>query len=328
MSRTRGSPTRSAARQYPGRCRDAGRADRGGAELGLYRPPRRLAGRSDRTGRSGRAAIEEKLSDALHTSLTQRFVDKRTTVLLRQIGSDPDAMPVTIAEDGEVRVDDEPIGRLDGFRFSVAADARMAAAAADPATPPPLRALLVPLTEAGGVMPRASLDVALTALDKPGRHGARRLGLAIGALDLFHPQLLKPEAMRWRMALAAIRANDVMPSPPPPGAAVLAGTAPNTDFRTLGSQALRIDLVERIARAAHDARDGRRPFVPDPALAVSMGLGADALGRLMRLLGFEAHEQPQGLAWRYRGRVKPRTAPTVRPGNAFADLGALVVHGR
>jgi ATP-dependent RNA helicase SUPV3L1/SUV3 len=377
--------------------------------------------------------IEEKLSDALHTKLTQRFVDRRTAVLMREIGSDPDAMPVTIAEDGEVRVDDEPIGRLDGFRFSVAADARMAdrrkllavaerrlgrelarraraltespdaaftlstdasqqpaivwnshvvalpvagrtlltpqirldrgldmlddalrkaisarlsrwlatsivrvlkplermaAAAADPATPPPLRALLVPLTEAGGVMPRASLDVALTALDKPGRHGARRLGLAIGALDLFHPQLLKPEAMRWRMALAAIRANDVMPSPPPPGAAILAGAALNTDFRTLGSQALRIDLVERIARAAHDARDGRRPFVPDPALAVSMGLGADALGRLMRLLGFEAHEQPQGLAWRYRGRVKPRTAPTIRPGNAFADLGALVVHGR
>jgi len=377
--------------------------------------------------------IEEKLSDALHAKLTQRFVDRRTAVLMREIGSDPDAMPVTIGEDGEVRVDDEPIGRLDGFRFSVAADARMAdrrkllavaerrlgrelarraraltdspdtafalatatgerpvimwnggvvalpvagrsllaprirldrgldmldealrkaittrlscwlaaristllkpldrmaATAADPATPPRLRALLVPLAEAGGVMPRAPLETALAALDKPGRYGARRLGLTIGALDLFHPQLLKPEAMRWRAALTRIHADGVMTSMPSPGLALLVGAAANADYRTLGGQALRIDLVERIARAAHDARDGRQPFVPDPSLAVSMGLGADALARLMRLLGFEAHEQPHGLAWRYRGRVKPRAVRNPGVANAFADLAALVVHGR
>ena len=34
-------------------------------------------------------AIEERLSDALHASLTQRFVDKRTTALIRQIGGTP-----------------------------------------------------------------------------------------------------------------------------------------------------------------------------------------------------------------------------------------------
>src|SRR3546814_5108127 len=31
-------------------------------------------------------ALEEKLSDALHAALTQRFVDRRTTVLLRDMG--------------------------------------------------------------------------------------------------------------------------------------------------------------------------------------------------------------------------------------------------
>ena len=31
--------------------------------------------------------LEEKLSDALHQRLTQRFVDRRTTALLRQIGA-------------------------------------------------------------------------------------------------------------------------------------------------------------------------------------------------------------------------------------------------
>src|SRR5690606_3233063 len=72
------------------------------------------------------AAIEEKLSDALHASLTQRFVDKRTTVLLRQIGSGAGHLPVTIGPEGEVSVEEHELGRLEGFRFTVAPDARAA----------------------------------------------------------------------------------------------------------------------------------------------------------------------------------------------------------
>ncbi|WP_371359740.1 hypothetical protein, partial [Salmonella sp. M123] len=50
----------------------------------------------------------------------------RTTLLMRQIGTDPRALPVTIGPEGEVLVEDHAIGRLDGFRFTVAADARAA----------------------------------------------------------------------------------------------------------------------------------------------------------------------------------------------------------
>jgi ATP-dependent RNA helicase SUPV3L1/SUV3 len=64
-------------------------------------------------------ALEEKLSDALHAALTQRFVDRRTTVLLRDIGQSAANLPVDIEPDGTVCVDGETIGRLDGFRFSV-----------------------------------------------------------------------------------------------------------------------------------------------------------------------------------------------------------------
>ena len=71
-------------------------------------------------------AIEEKLSDALHASLTQRFVDKRTTVLLRKIGADASNLPVTIGPEGEVSVEEHPLGRLEGFRFTVQPDARAA----------------------------------------------------------------------------------------------------------------------------------------------------------------------------------------------------------
>ncbi|RYD48927.1 MAG: helicase, partial [Sphingomonadales bacterium] len=81
-------------------------------------------------------AIEEKLSDALHASLTQRFVDKRTTVLLRQIGANVSNLPVEIGPEGEVSVEEHVLGRLEGFRFTVdsaarAADKRMLLSAAE-----------------------------------------------------------------------------------------------------------------------------------------------------------------------------------------------------
>ena len=73
--------------------------------------------------------IEERLSDALHAGLTQRFVDKRTTALARKIGGGAGALPVEIDAGGEVTIDTHPIGRLEGFRFLVAPDANAAGVA-------------------------------------------------------------------------------------------------------------------------------------------------------------------------------------------------------
>jgi len=71
--------------------------------------------------------VEARLSDALHERLTQRFVDRRTTVLVRDIGArGADALPVTVTADGEVSVGPEPIGHLSGFEFRVDPSARLA----------------------------------------------------------------------------------------------------------------------------------------------------------------------------------------------------------
>ena len=71
--------------------------------------------------------VESRLSDALHERLTQRFVDRRTAVLVRDIGArGADALPVTVAADGEVSVGPEPIGHLAGFEFRVDPSARLA----------------------------------------------------------------------------------------------------------------------------------------------------------------------------------------------------------
>ncbi|MBC8338405.1 MAG: disulfide oxidoreductase [Rhodospirillales bacterium] len=60
--------------------------------------------------------IEDKLSDALHRGLTQRFVDKRTAVLVSRIKEREDLL-AAVKSDGEVVVEGHYMGRLDGFRF-------------------------------------------------------------------------------------------------------------------------------------------------------------------------------------------------------------------
>lgn len=71
-------------------------------------------------------AVEAKLSDALHARLTERFVNRRTSLLMKSLGQDGSALKVELAPDGTLTVDGELIGRLDGFRFSVDPDATVA----------------------------------------------------------------------------------------------------------------------------------------------------------------------------------------------------------
>ena len=61
-------------------------------------------------------AVEDKLSDALHRSLTQRFVDRRQAVLLRRMKGGG-ALEGAVTRAGEVIVEGHPVGQLAGFRF-------------------------------------------------------------------------------------------------------------------------------------------------------------------------------------------------------------------
>ena len=62
-------------------------------------------------------AVEDRLSDALHEQLTQRFVDRRTSVLMKRLRDD-ETMDLTLDESGGVAIGGEAIGKLDGFRFA------------------------------------------------------------------------------------------------------------------------------------------------------------------------------------------------------------------
>jgi ATP-dependent RNA helicase SUPV3L1/SUV3 len=62
-------------------------------------------------------AIEDKLSDALHERLTERFVDRRTSVLMRRLRENT-VLEAEIGKSGEVVVEGHVLGRLDGFMFT------------------------------------------------------------------------------------------------------------------------------------------------------------------------------------------------------------------
>jgi ATP-dependent RNA helicase SUPV3L1/SUV3 len=67
-------------------------------------------------------AVEDKLSDALHERLTERFVDRRTSVLMRRLRENT-MLETEITKTGDVIVEGHAIGRLEGFRFAPASTA-------------------------------------------------------------------------------------------------------------------------------------------------------------------------------------------------------------
>jgi ATP-dependent RNA helicase SUPV3L1/SUV3 len=66
--------------------------------------------------------MEDKLSDALHERLAERFVDRRTSVLMRRLRENA-MLESEIGKTGEVTVEGHVIGRLDGFMFAADAPA-------------------------------------------------------------------------------------------------------------------------------------------------------------------------------------------------------------
>jgi ATP-dependent RNA helicase SUPV3L1/SUV3 len=380
-------------------------------------------------------AAEARLSDALHQRLTERFVNRRTSILLKTMGKDSALLRVALDDHGHVTVEGEPIGHLEGFRFVVDAFAsneerklmlaaaerhlprllaekaqRLVAselgdlrisdgkilrgeqlvatiergksrarprlalarelnilepvhraqlaqaldmwfaealaplaplrtieeAALDPQAGSEVRALLLTLADRSGLVQRESAGLALIPKEK--RPLLRRLGVTIGALDVFVPALLKPGP---RALLQAIGAD---PRPVQTAMeAVIAGAKPMpAGYRRAGGQAIRVDMAEKLFRAAHEARAraGGRAFRLDPALATSMGLAPENLLRLMRDAGFRPGEMrqladgafgpPAPLLWSWRPPRKDRGPErrdnhhSPKDGGAFAGLAELL----
>lgn len=61
--------------------------------------------------------VEDSLSDALHERLAHRFVDRRTSVLMRRLRENA-MLEAEITSSGDVMVEGQHVGQLQGFRFT------------------------------------------------------------------------------------------------------------------------------------------------------------------------------------------------------------------
>ncbi|MCA0432261.1 MAG: hypothetical protein LCH46_03265 [Proteobacteria bacterium] len=65
----------------------------------------------------GRAKeIEDRLSDVLHERLTHRFIDRKTSVLMRRL-SKKEGLMSSVEDDGVISVEGEAVGRIQGLSF-------------------------------------------------------------------------------------------------------------------------------------------------------------------------------------------------------------------
>lgn len=124
-------------------------------------------------------AIEDQLSDALHECLTQRFVDRRTSALMKGM-RDKEELQAEIAEDGAIHVEKHYVGRLKGFRFS-------------------------PETQSEGIHGKAARNAAAHVLT--GELGMRARRVAAAQVDAF--KLSRAGEIHWRgEAIARLEATD------------------------------------------------------------------------------------------------------------------------
>jgi ATP-dependent RNA helicase SUPV3L1/SUV3 len=212
----------------------------------------------------------------------------------------------------------------------------MAVAALVPEVSPAARGLIVRLVETMGCLTRAAVTAQVEALTRADRKALLAAGVRIGVIHIFIAAALRPEPTRWRLALWAVAEGiTVLPAPPVPGLVtvdVVPGI-PSAFYDVAGfwsfggqgggAQAVRIDMVDRLARAMHGQRDGRSPFVPDANWIASVGMSQEGFARLMRALGYRPKLVDGTAAFAWGGsRIEPRRVEVVddAPDSPFAIL--------
>ncbi|HXZ45611.1 MAG TPA: helicase-related protein [Pseudolabrys sp.] len=131
-------------------------------------------------------AVEDKLSDALHERLSERFVDRRTSVLMRRLRENA-MLKTEIGKSGEVTVEGHVIGRLDGFMF--APDASGAGSEAKALNAAAQKALAGEIETRATRLSQASNDQIVLAADGALRWTGDLVGKLIAGDDTLRPRV-------------------------------------------------------------------------------------------------------------------------------------------
>ena len=152
-------------------------------------------------------AIEDRLSDALHQRLTQRFVDQRAAVLVRKLADGAELLGAVNSK-GDVLVEGQFIGKLKGFRFepdetAVREDRRAILAAAARALRQDIEGRIARLENGTGGTLRVADDGAISWAGTPIARLAPGSGLLAPKVEPLSSDLLDPaarERVRARLA--------------------------------------------------------------------------------------------------------------------------------
>ena len=131
-------------------------------------------------------AVEDKLSDALHERLAERFVDRRTSVLMRRLRENA-MLETEIGKSGEVTVEGHVIGRLDGFMF--APDASAAGSEAKALNAAAQKALAGEIEARATKISQASNDQIVLAADGALRWTGDLVGKLTAGDDMLRPRI-------------------------------------------------------------------------------------------------------------------------------------------
>ena len=131
-------------------------------------------------------AAEDKLSDALHERLAERFVDRRTSVLMRRLRENT-MLETEIGKTGEVTVEGHVIGRLDGFMF--APDAAAAGSEAKALNAAAQKALAGEIEARATKLSQASNDQIVLASDGTVRWIGEAVGKLVAGDDTLRPRV-------------------------------------------------------------------------------------------------------------------------------------------
>jgi ATP-dependent RNA helicase SUPV3L1/SUV3 len=131
-------------------------------------------------------AVEDKLSDALHERLTERFVDRRTSVLMRRMRENT-ALETDIGKTGEVVVEGHKLGRLDGFTFTP--DASAAGSEAKALAGAAQKALAGEIDARAGRLARANDDQFVLATDGVIRWQGQPVGRIVATEEMLKPRV-------------------------------------------------------------------------------------------------------------------------------------------
>jgi ATP-dependent RNA helicase SUPV3L1/SUV3 len=159
------------------------------------------------------------------------------------------------------------------------------------------RGIAFQMVEKLGTIPRRIIAKDFKEVDSTGRFQIKKLGVWLGATSLYIPVLLKPAPAQLRLLLWALfNDQERLPEIPPAGICTIKVDKKAsrvfyevTGYRVVGENAVRLDMLERLANAAREV-SMKGPFPMDPDLMSLVGTsGADFI-EIMKYLGYVTRE--------------------------------------